>query len=142
MAQQKVAEHIADSVHSMGPPPSTLTSAEACRRLRLQSVYCEDGMGSCSSVRYDPALVAWPSVGAEPLSLRMLLGTEAVAVDKFVSSQVLAGEEACHMLEERTTPVAYWDPGLHARPSYESFIGELTKRGLVTFMRNQAVKER
>ena len=138
LVQRQMLESIEAAVEAAGAPPPGLSPAEALRKLRVASWY---DVSAAKLASYSPARVSWPAEGCQPVGLSELWGHGGSrAVEDFLSTKVLAPEQAARQLEGCGVRSAYSDPLLRRKGAYEEFVRSLHARNLVDF--DMSVKEK
>ncbi|CAK0891391.1 unnamed protein product, partial [Prorocentrum cordatum] len=131
LMQQRIMEHVRESVDSLGAPPTGVDAPEAPRKLRVPSVYGLDAgvrLGSCN-----PDLLALPAVGNRAVPLAALWGEGGRRrVADFVRDSVLPAGPA---LERKMSGVRapYSDPSLRRPRAWGDFVSRLHQAGLLDF---------
>ncbi|CAK0805153.1 unnamed protein product, partial [Prorocentrum cordatum] len=130
--QQRMMEHVRDSVGALGAPPAGVDTSEALRRLRAHGFY-----GSDEDVKlgnYNPDLLSLPSVGSHAVSLADLRGAGGRRrVAEFVRDSVLPAGPALERRKMRGVRAPYSDPALRQPRVWSDFVSRLHRSGLLDF---------
>ena len=139
--QQKIFEHVLNSVKTLGPPPRDLSGSEALQQLRAFDGYGEDQM-PCSVRPYSPQLLSLPSCGNQAVPLEKLMGEEGCSlVDEFIRTRLLPQNEARRNVRASGLREAYSDPRLREPDTYSSFVQRLVDADLVEIVRERWVEK-
>lgn len=131
LSQQTVLDHINNSVHLLGPPPSDLSGSEALRMLRAFDGYGEN-QTPCNVKPYRPELLSLPSAGNEAVPLEVLIGEDGgEIVGEFCRSRLRSVDEARVALVKAGVKQAYCDPLLRDPRIYGQFVHRLVEADLV-----------
>ncbi|CAK0847592.1 unnamed protein product, partial [Prorocentrum cordatum] len=130
--QQRIMEHVRDSVGALGAPPAGVDTSEALRRLRAPGFY-----GSDEDVKlgnYNPDLLSLPSVGSHAVPLADLWGAGGRRrVAEFVRDSVLPAGPALERRKMRGVRAPYSDPALRQPRVWSDFVSRLHRSGLLDF---------
>ncbi|CAK0878435.1 unnamed protein product, partial [Prorocentrum cordatum] len=139
LAQSQCLAHISESVRNLGPPPSTLSPAEALVQKRVAGGAYSVEQSPLGS--YDPALLSLPDVSTAPVPLADVRGEGGQAeVEQFVLQSLLDPSEAEARLRQSSIPAPYSDPLLRDQRSWSSFVQLLYERHLVDFSLEDGVR--
>eukprot|EP00438_Fugacium_kawagutii_P013923 Skav213475 [mRNA] locus=scaffold565:39265:42440:+ [translate_table: standard] len=132
-AQLKAVDHVLQSVHAIGKPPSDLTGSGAFESLRAAEGYShEPAVGSLCSFNLEK--VSLPEGDWSPIPLSDLWGPDGrELVEDFVTSQLLPPQEVEKRLRGTGVQQPYSDPLLTVRSNYVHFLQKLHKANLVEF---------
>ncbi|CAK0910921.1 unnamed protein product [Prorocentrum cordatum] len=132
LVQQRVTEHVRDSVGALGAPPAGVDSSEALRRLRAPGFYGSDEGVELGN--YNPELLSLPSVGGHAVPLADFSGAGGRRrVAEFVRDCVLRAGPALERRKMRGARAPYSDPALRQTRVWSDFVSRLHRSGLLDF---------
>ena len=133
--QQLFLEHIEKSVDELGPPPEGLSPAAALTELRGPGQYLVGPVAA--SAPYVEGSLSLPAVGTEPVALAVLWGEGGDdRVGRFLANALLPASVSADRVSQSSLHTPYWDPKLLSRKRYDTFINNLSSRGLIEFRRS------